>query len=190
MAIQHENQFNNTLPQGEEHIISIEKANIIALILIIPVTLIYALPYYFIWKENVFSSLKLITLGIFLLSLPVGIILHELLHGITWALFVPGYFKSISFGIKWEYLTPYCHSSAPLKVWQYVIGGLMPLIFMGIVPAIFSLFIGFKLLMFFAMFFTWAAGGDIQVIWMLRKFGRNQMVLDHPNDPGFIVIKD
>lgn len=183
-------QLNNTSPQGEEHTISIGKANIVALILIIPITLIYALPYYLIWNDNIFGSLKLINLGIFLLSLPVGIIMHEMLHGATWALFVPGGFKSISFGIKWEYLTPFCHSIAPLKVWQYVIGGLMPLIFMGIVPATISLFIGNKLLMFFAMFFTWTAGGDIQVVWMLRKFGRNQMVLDHPHDPGFIVIRD
>jgi hypothetical protein len=185
-----DNQLNSNLPQGEEHTISIEKANIVALILIIPITILYALPYYFIWKENIFGSLKLINLGIFLLSLPVGIGLHELLHGATWALFIRGGFKSIRFGIKWEYLTPYCHSNVPMKVWQYVIGGLMPLIFMGIVPAVISLFIGNKLLMFFAMFFTWTAGGDIQVTCMLRKFGRNQMVLDHPHDPGFIVIRD
>jgi hypothetical protein len=174
----------------EEHTISIDKANIIALVLIIPVTLIYALPYYLLWHENIFSCLKLINLAIFLISLPVGIILHELLHGVTWALFSPIGFRSVSFGIKWQYLTPYCHCSEPLKVWQYIVGGLMPLIFMGILPATYSLLIGNKLLMFFAMFFTWTSGGDIQVVWMLRKFGKNQLVMDHPNDPGFFVIKE
>lgn len=176
--------------QEEVHTISIERANIVALLMIIPITVLYALPYYLIWHQNIFGSLKWINLGIFLLSLPVGIITHELLHGITWALIVPGGFRTISFGIKWEYLTPYCHSNAPMKVWQYVIGGLMPLLFMGIIPACISLFIGNKLLMFFSMFFTWTAAGDIQVVWMLRKFKRNQKVLDHPHDPGFIIIKD
>lgn len=176
--------------EREEHTISIEKANIIALALIIPITILYALPYYLIWKENVFSSLKLINLGILLISIPFGIIIHELLHGITWALFIPGGFKTISFGIKWEYLAPYCHSSSPMKVWIYVIGGLMPLIFMGILPAIYSIITGHTFIMFFAMFFSWAAGGDIQVIWMIRKFKKNQLVMDHPDDPGFIVIKN
>jgi hypothetical protein len=176
-------------PSGEEHTISIEKANLVALAFILPITLFYALPYYFIWKENVFGSLKLITLWIFLASIPLGIILHEFLHGLTWAIFVPNCFKSISFGIKWEYLMPYCHSSSPLKVWQYVLGGLAPLLFMGVLPAVYSLIYGGKLVMFFAMFFTWAAGGDIQILWMLRKFRKDQLVLDHPDDPGFIVLK-
>jgi len=174
----------------EEHTISVDRVNLVALIFIVPITLLYALPYYIVWKENVFLSLRLITLGIFLASIPIGIIIHELLHGLTWAVFLPKGLKSISFGIKWEYLMPYCHSSVPLKVWQYVMGGLMPLLFMGIVPAIYALITGSKLMMFFAMFFTWAAGGDIQIVWMLRKFKKNQMVLDHPNDPGFIVLRD
>jgi hypothetical protein len=175
---------------GEAHIISVEKANMVALLLIVPIALIYTVPYYLIWKVNVFGSLKLITLGIFLASIPVGIVMHELLHGLTWAIFAPKGFKSISFGIKWEYLMPYCHCNCPLKVWQYLLGGLAPLLFMGIAPAIYTLIYGGKLIMFFAMFFTWAAGGDIQILWMLRKIRKVQFVIDHPNQPGFIVLKD
>jgi hypothetical protein len=173
----------------EAHTISAERVNLTALILILPVTILYSIPYYLIWKENVFGSLKLITLGIFVISIPIGIIIHEFLHGVTWALFASKGFKSIKFGIKWEFLMPYCHIKIPLKVWQYVLGGLMPLIFMGIVPAFYALISGSKLVMFIAIFFTWAAGGDIQIVWMLRKFKKNQLVLDHPDDAGFIILK-
>jgi hypothetical protein len=183
-----ENTVGTNANSEEIHTISVEKANIVALIFIIPITLIYALPYYLIWQESVFASLKLITLGIFLASIPIGIILHEALHGLTWAIFADRGFKSISFGIKWEYLMPYCHSDSPLRVWQYVLGGLAPLLFIGIAPAIYALIYGNKLIMFFAMFFTWAAGGDIQILWMLRKINRNKFVLDHPTEPGFIVL--
>ncbi|MBN1598764.1 MAG: DUF3267 domain-containing protein [Bacteroidales bacterium] len=172
---------------GTVYTISIQKANLVALIMIAPITIIYGLPYYLIWGENILSKLKEISLPVFFLSIPVGIVLHEFLHGATWALFAKEGFKSIKFGIKWEYLTPYCHCTEPIKVRHYVIGGLMPLLIMGMVPAIWAIFTGNGLLMLIGTFFTWAAGGDIQAVWLLRKHSVNQWISDHPKELGFIV---
>lgn len=167
--------------------LSIEKASIRALILIFPIVLFYALPFYLVWKKNVLTSLRFPSILFLFLFIVLGIVIHELLHGVVWALFSKRGFRSIHFGIKWEYFTPYCHCSEALKVWQYVLGGLAPLIFMGIFPAIYAMFTGNALWMFYAIFFSAAAGGDIQAVWMLRKFRSNQLVHDHPEELGFIV---
>jgi hypothetical protein len=115
------------------------------------------------------------------------VVVHELLHGITWAFFVKGGFRSIRFGIKWSQLTPYCHCILPLKVWQYIVGTIAPLLFMGIIPSVIAFITGDPLLMFLGLFFTTTAAGDILSIWMLRNFKANQVIHDHPEELGFIV---
>jgi hypothetical protein len=185
-----QNKDDNNTHTKKEYTITIRQVNIIALIFIIPIALLYALPFYLLWQINIFHSIKYITLTIFLISLPTGIVLHEILHGLTWAFFTKNGLRSIKYGIKWEYLTPYCHCVEPLKVWQYIVGGLMPLLILGIFPGIWALMNGNALLMFFGMFFSWAAGGDIQTVWMLRKVKKTQLVKDHPEELGFIVVEE
>jgi hypothetical protein len=171
-----------------EYTISIKRANKLALLFIFPIAILYVLPFYLLWGKNIFVSIKTISLAMALLSIPVGIMLHELLHGAVWAIFAAKGFRSIRFGIKWEYLTPYCHCLEPVKAWQYIAGGIAPVLIMGILPGVGALISGNTFIMFFAMFFTWAAGGDLQSVWMLRKFKIKQLVLDHPEELGFIVI--
>ncbi len=113
--------------------------------------------------------------------------MHELLHGITWAFFTKKGFRSIRFGVKWEFFTPYCHCTEPLRVWQYIVGGLMPLMVMGLAPWIYAMIEGNAQVVFFGIFFSIAAGGDIQSVWLLRKFKSNQLIYDHPETLGFIL---
>lgn len=181
---------NKESNSGKVYTISIRKANIVALILIVPITLLYGVPYYLLWGENILDHLRSVSLAMFLISIPVGIVVHELLHGITWSFFARDGLRSIKFGIKWEFLTPYCHCREPLKVWHYVVGGIMPLLFMGIIPAVYAIITGNSLIMLIGTFFTWAAGGDIQAIWMLRKHRSDQWISDHPEELGFIVEND
>jgi hypothetical protein len=176
--------------QPKEFTISIKQANIVALVLIIPIMLLYAFPFFLVWHKNILQGIKSISLVIVLLSVPLGIVVHELSHGVVWAVFAKRGFRSIRFGINWEYLTPYCHCSEPLRVWQYIAGGLAPFCIMGFLPAMYAMITGNTFLMFFAMFFTWAAGGDLQAVWMLRRFKMNRWVKDHPADLGFIVLDE
>ncbi|MBN2523868.1 MAG: DUF3267 domain-containing protein [Bacteroidales bacterium] len=181
---------NINLQQGKVYTLSIEKASLRALFLIFPIVILYAIPFYLIWGKNVFGELKFRSLLFLFLFIVLGILLHELLHGIVWAIFSKHGFRSIHFGMKWEYFTPYCHCTESLKVWHYILGGLAPLVFMGILPGIWALFSGNALIMFFAIFFSCAAGGDIQSVWMLRKFRKDQLVFDHPQELGFIVVDE
>ncbi len=159
----------------------------IALLFIIPILLVFGLPFYIIWGENALTALRFRSFLFLIIFIIGGIIVHELLHGIVWALFSKRGFLSIRFGIKWEYFTPYCHCIEPLKIWQYVSGALAPVICMGLIPAFWALFTGNTLFMFFGIFYIWTAAGDIITAWMVRKFNRNLLIFDHPEELGFII---
>ena len=170
----------------EEYTMGMGKVNLIALLLIIPITAAILYPFVLIWNYETFKTGKEIFDNYFLYILIGGIIIHELLHGLTWGHFASNGLKSIKFGVKWKFLTPYCHCKEPLKVKHYRIGGAMPLIIMGIIPSIIGLIIGHGGVLTFGIFFTWAAGGDIIALFMLRKLDNNIYVSDHPEKMGFI----
>lgn len=121
--------------------------------------------------------------------LVVGMLVHELIHGIAWAIFAKNGFKSISFGIMWKYLMPYCHCSEPLKVRHYAIGALAPLVILGIIPAIIGIIILNPYWELFGICFITSAIGDIMVAWKLRKENPENTILDHPSEPGYLVYE-
>lgn len=170
----------------EEYTMGMGKVNLIAMALTIPMTALILLPFILIWDYETFKTGKDIFMDYFLLYMLGGIIIHELLHGLTWGHFASHGLKSIKFGMKWKFLTPYCHCKEPLKVKHYKIGGAMPLIIMGIIPSIIGLIIGHGGILSFGLFFTWAAGGDIIALFMLRKLDGEVYVSDHPEKMGFV----
>lgn len=168
-----------------EYTMGVGKANIIAFFMIFPILLIFFLPYYFIWEiDSLEIGIKLL-MKYGLLIVLSGIVVHEFLHGITWSFFATKGFKSIKFGVNWKWLTPYCHCKEGLKVKHYMLGGIMPLLVMGIIPAIIALFIGNGSLLVFGIFFIWAAGGDIISFFMLIRLDQDAIVFDHPDKLGF-----
>ena len=119
----------------------------------------------------------------------VGIIAHEMLHGLGWSFYAKKGWKSISFGVVWKYLTPYCHCSEPLPIQRYCFGSMLPALVLGILPAIVAMLAGNILLMGFGFFFTFSAAGDFLILWMLRKEKANALVQDHPNKIGCKIIE-
>ena len=167
--------------------LSLDRLNVVALFFIIPVLLVFGLPFYLLWGENVLTALRFRSLLFLVLFIISGVVIHELLHGVVWALFSKRGFRSVHFGIKWEFLTPYCHCTEPLRVWQYILGAIAPVLFMGLLPAVWALVKGNTLVMFFGIFYIWTAAGDLLAIWILRRFDRNQLIYDHPEELGFIL---
>ncbi len=169
----------------KEYTLSIRKINLYSLIMIIPITAILLIPFILIWDFQTFEIGRKEFMRLFIYVLILGIILHELLHGITWALFSKKGFKSIKFGLNG--ITPYCHCKEPLKAKYYRLGGIMPLIIMGIIPSVVGIILGNGLFLSFGIFFSWTAGGDIISLFMLRKLDENTMVYDHPHKMGFYI---
>jgi hypothetical protein len=168
-----------------EFTLSVVKVNFYSLIMIFPITAIYLIPYILIWDYTSFEIGRKEFLKLFIYMLVFGIIIHELLHGLTWAFFTKKGFKSIKFGING--ITPYCHCKEPLKANHYRLGGAMPLIIMGILPSLLGIILGNGLYLSFGIFFSWAACGDIISLFMLRKYDRNTIVSDHPEKMGFYI---
>ena len=175
------------MTNGRKVTINIVAANVFSIILLIASAIIFTVPFYLIWNKQAFRDGQVNHLWFFPLFL-AGIVAHELLHGIGWSLYAKNGWKSISFGVMWKMLTPYCHCNEPLGKRPYMIGALMPLVVLGIIPAIVSLFIGNMVLLVWGIIFIAAAAGDIWMAWLLHKEDSESTILDHPNEAGFYVF--
>ncbi|MFO7368680.1 MAG: DUF3267 domain-containing protein [Bacteroidales bacterium] len=185
----------------EKLTIDIVRANIYGIALIFPIALVYGVPYFLLWKDqftlDYFRSVLdnphpiHVFMGFFFLVgiMVGGIVLHELIHGITWSLFASKGFKSIRFGVLWNMLTPYCHCKEPLKVRHYILGAIMPAILLGIIPAVIALFTGSFGLLLFALLFTITAIGDFMIINLLRKEHMEDLAEDHPSEAGCYIYR-
>lgn len=194
-------EFENFIK--EKKIIDLEKGNIYSIFGIISIAILYVVPFYLFWKEKfTLRYLKELLIGIELnyniliiifiviATIIIGIILHELIHGVTWAIFAKNGFKSIKFGILLKMLTPYCHCKEPLKVKQYVIGAIMPSIILGLLPAILAISLGNVILLAFGTLFTVVAFGDFMIIYLLKSENKDSYVLDHPSEAGYDILRE
>ena len=180
--------------EKEEVIINIVWANVLAIIMIIPIIIIFGIPYFFIWKETVVSSIGASSSSSRFWFLPFligGIILHELIHGIFFAMFAKEGFKSIKFGIMpaSKLFTPYCHCKEPLKLNHYRLAAIMPLIILGIIPTIISICIGSLFLFALGIIFITAAGGDILLFQKTLKESKDSLIFDHPSEIGYYLYR-
>jgi hypothetical protein len=127
---------------------------------------------------------------VFLAFLLLGIVVHEVIHGVAWAFFGGLPLKRIRFGLAASTLTPYAHALDPLPAGAYRLGALLPAILLGVVPFAVGTAVGSLVLALYGMAFVFAAGGDLLVLWLIRKVGRNVRVQDHPTRAGCIVLED
>lgn len=122
----------------------------------------------------------------------VLIVLHEAIHGLTWGIFAKGHLRSISFGVIWGALTPYCTCAEPLKRWQYILGGLMPTLILGFGMAGASVVLQSDLLFLLSEAMIFAGCGDFLIVWKLLMYktaGKDVMFYDHPYECGTVVFE-
>jgi len=162
----------------------------------IPFAIVFVFAFYLLWPEkltkaNYQAEFPGGTTGLLwvVTVLVAGVIIHELIHGITWSLYARSGFKSIRFGVLWKSMTPYCHCKEPLSVMNYQIGAAAPGIVLGIIPMLIALFSGSLVLLAVGLFFTMAAGGDLLIILMLAKQPKDDLVQDHPSKIGCLIYK-
>lgn len=167
--------------------IPMSRANVIVMFFSIPVAIVQFVG---------FISLRGIeALGItgsstsLLIAVLLGVLLHELIHGMSWMIFGGKSFSAIKFGFQWKSLTPYAHLKEPVEVNPYRIGGFMPGLILGILPYFLSLALGDGNLFWFSLIHTAAAGGDWLILWLIRDVKSGTLVEDHPTNAGCYVLE-
>jgi hypothetical protein len=164
--------------------ISFWKANLYAIISVLPIFILLYFLFSFIWEKQAISF----KFPYWLFYL-IGVVVHELIHGFYAMKFSKEGRKSIKFGFAWKTLTPYCHCKEPLTAGDYRIVLLSPLVILGIIPAIIGLIIGHNGLYGFGLLFILAAGGDLIIFWKLRNENKDVLVLDSPDKCGCIIYE-
>ena len=169
----------------------IVKANLFAVVLLIPLLIVgIAL---FLLKNGPFRySHGPATPLLFLVILFVLIVAHELIHGLSWAIFAEHHGKDIEFGFMKQYLTPYCTCKVPLSKGQYIFGALMPLIALGILPMIAGILMGSMPVLPMGIIMADSAAGDILVVWKILRYtsaAESFVYIDHPTQAGGVIFE-
>lgn len=170
-------------------------ANVCGIFASLPFITLFVVLYFVMGNEiqiEVDSKQFLLADIVFLIMLFVLTIAHELIHGITWSLFVKNGWKSISFGFIKEYLTPYCSCNQPMKKHQIIIGALMPTIFLGFLPGVAAVFTGSLVLLLVAIFMILAGSGDLVLTMKLLQYKtlyKDVLFIDHPYELGTVVFE-
>lgn len=121
----------------------------------------------------------------FMLLLLLGIVVHELVHGITWLLLLHKDFSHLTFGLMAG--GAYCHIDVPMVKRQYVIGASMPLLLVGVVPWVSGIVTGSLLWMLVGGIFIGAATGDLMIVKAIHNEPADTLIYDHPTLPGCYV---
>ena len=167
--------------------ISMARANIIVLFISLPAIILqFAIFLILHGPEGLKPTWST---GLLIIAVLLGVVIHELIHGISWAIFGHKPFSSIKFGFQWKTLTPYAHLTEPIEVNAYRLGAFLPGFLLGMLTYILSLVLGNGDLFWFSIIHTSAAGGDWLILWLIRNVKANQQVEDHPTNAGCYVIE-
>jgi len=178
----------------EDKIIDLMRANLVALKYLVLFAIIFSVPFFIIWHNgfsvNLFSSNhRFLNLFAPVAGVILGIVIHEMIHGIFFAMYAQKGFSAVRFGILWKMLTPYCHCKEPLKIKHYIIALLAPLVLLGIIPGIMSLITGNLMLLVFGIFFSASAAGDLMIYQLIKKENPEDYVQDHPTEAGYTIFR-
>ena len=171
---------------------SMVRATFYSVFFAIPATVLLMGAYLLLWgKQGLIDTRMMVykSFSLTIIVLIIGVLVHELLHGLTWTWLGKKPFSAIRYGINLKVLSPYAHCREPLNIQAYRWGALMPGLLLGVIPAVLGIISGNGLYMSFGLLFTVAAGGDAMVLWSLRSEDSNALVLDHPSNAGCCIVE-
>lgn len=137
-----------------------------------------------LWPSAGYAPLDIIW---FILLIVVALVVHELVHGVTWLLLLKKGFRHLRFGVMTGAV--YCHIDVPMVKRQYVVGALMPLLLVGVLPWLAGIATGSVLWMALGAIMIGGAAGDLMIVWTIRKEPSDTLVYDHPSEAGCYVYR-
>jgi hypothetical protein len=125
---------------------------------------------------------------VFLASVVPGVLAHELIHALAWSISARRPLSAIRIGFNWRGMSPYAHPRDPIPVGPYRVGAIMPALLLGFLPAAIAIVLGRPVLMAWSLLFVLTAGGDLVVLWLIRRVPANRLVQDHATRAGCRVL--
>lgn len=172
-----------------ELIIDMRRANLFAIVLLVPLLIIgYGLQY-LLHRSVDISEFRFLTVIVLIL---LFIVVHEGIHGLSWSLFTPNGFRDIEFGIMRPSLTPYCTCLVPLEKGPYIIGAAMPFLLLGVIPMIIGILLNNSNVLLLGIIMADSGAGDLMIIRRLlayRSTGEDIVYMDHPTEAGGVVFE-
>jgi len=122
---------------------------------------------------------------LFLVIIAVSVVIHELLHGIGWAVASGKGWNVVRFNIS--AMMPSCACKVALEKKQYLIGVLSPFVLLGFGSVLFILIYPGTVSLLTMMVNFVAAGADLMIAVNVLKEGES-LIVDHPTEAGYIAF--
>ena len=171
--------------------ISSAKANLYAVPIAFLSVAISLIPFLLIWQPaniKVFFTSPFLRMPIYIPFLIIGIFLHEIIHAAVFIIIARVFLTDIKFGFQKKTFTPYVHCRIPVRTNLYRISLIAPALILGIIPAFIAIIFGQSWLLIYSLIFLIGAGGDLLILWLLRKTDKDSLVQDHPTRCGCTVF--
>ena len=168
-----------TIPSG--------KAMILGVLYALPFIIIMGLLYRFLLIDRAHLS----EVGgfsfyiMFIAIIAISVVIHELLHGIGWAISSGKGWKVVRFNIN--AMMPSCACKAALRKKSYLIGVLAPFVVLGLGSILFVFVYPGTVSLLTMMVNFIAAGADLVIAFNVLKEG-NCLIADHPTEAGYIAF--
>lgn len=161
------------------------KAMVQGVLYALPFVITFALLYRFLLIDRAYlTEIGGISFyAMFIAIIAISVIIHELLHGIGWAISSGKGWNVVRFNIN--AMMPSCACKVPLEKREYLIGALTPLVILGLGSVLFMfIYPGTVSLLTMVVNFI-AAGADLIIAFNVLK-ERDSLIVDHPTEAGYI----
>ena len=163
------------------------KAMILGVFYALPFVIIFGLLYRFFLVDRAYllevSGLSFYI--IFIVIIAISVVIHELLHGVGWAVASGKGWNVVRFNIN--AMMPSCACKVALEKKSYLFGVLTPFVVLGF-GSVFFIFIYPGTVSFLTMLVNFiSAGADLIIACNVLK-ERDVLIADHPKEAGYIAF--
>lgn len=164
------------------------KATVLGIVYALPFIITSGLLYRFLLIERA----HLLDIGglsfymMFLAIIALSIVMHELLHGVGWAISSGEGWQVVRFNIN--AMMPSCACKTVLKKKAYLIGVLAPFVLLGLGSVLFVVVYPGTISLLALMVNIIAAGADLLIALNVLKEEGNCLIADHPTEAGYIAF--
>jgi len=160
------------------------KLNIWAIVFII---VGIALTYVFFWG-NVLVTINPFGAILYMLALFIFIIIHELLHGISFVLFSKNKWSTMKFGVSVKSGVAYCISLVPIKIPRARLSLMMPIYVVCLPVYVYALVTGNFALATLGVLLASGSVGDFYYMWKLRAISKSLYMYEElPTKTGYEI---